>query len=260
MKNVYDETLVTKAYSLAASWAEGEGPSTANAEDIAGWSSTQVRASTVERHTVGSAVQCCAAGMVPCPVQCCQCPVAPSPGRCTGITAQVVAFLDKLNELRAEKPLTPEVTRRMNEHYAFDATGNAEIKASWYNLCIRAGDKAILPLVVKFLKSQGRMKVRGACPHVWSPAWCWWPAAQPHGVPHRGPRALCTLPTLGWGCADSRMTPPRSPNLQYVRPLFRALMASDIGQETAVETYREHHENYHPICSKMLAVDLKLTT
>lgn len=116
--NQYDESLGKQAYELAKKWHTSDvmgigssGPGEASADDLKGWSSTQV-----------------------------------------------VAFLDKLAELRALQPLHPSVTRKMNELYALDGRTNSEIRSSWLLLCINAGDEAVLPMAKDFLTSQGRMK------------------------------------------------------------------------------------------------------
>ena len=46
--------------------------------------------------------------------------------------------------------------------------------------------------------------------------------------------------------------------MKYVRPLYRALFASEMGKELAVQVFLKHKDFYHPICSKMIATDLKL--
>ena len=46
--------------------------------------------------------------------------------------------------------------------------------------------------------------------------------------------------------------------MKYVRPLFRELFAWEEQSATAVKTFAAHKDSYHPICSKMLAADLKL--
>lgn len=74
---------------------------------------------------------------------------------------QIVAFLDKLGELRSMTPLHPTTTRKMNALYGtsmLDGTTNSEIRCSWYLLCIKAEDAVSVPLAVDFLKQQGRMK------------------------------------------------------------------------------------------------------
>ena len=67
-------------------------------------------------------------------------------------------------------------------------------------LAVEAGDVSILPVVVRFITSQGRMK--------------------------------------------------------FVRPLYRALFHSDMGKDTAVSTFLENKDFYHPIAAKMIAADL----
>ena len=46
---------------------------------------------------------------------------------------------DKLGELRSLQPLHPRTTRAMESLYGFDASKNAEIRGSWYRLCLLAG-------------------------------------------------------------------------------------------------------------------------
>jgi len=46
--------------------------------------------------------------------------------------------------------------------------------------------------------------------------------------------------------------------MKYVRPLFRELFAWEEQSAVAVKTFAAHKDSYHPICSKMLAADLKL--
>lgn len=72
---------------------------------------------------------------------------------------QVVAFLDRLGELRSMTPLNPRTTRAMAKAYPIlESSKNAEIRCAWYLLCIKAGDKTVLPMVTEFLEEQGRMK------------------------------------------------------------------------------------------------------
>ena len=47
--------------------------------------------------------------------------------------------------------------------------------------------------------------------------------------------------------------------MKFVRPLYRELFASSIGRKTALDTFAEWKTNYHPIASKMLAQDLKVS-
>jgi hypothetical protein len=46
--------------------------------------------------------------------------------------------------------------------------------------------------------------------------------------------------------------------MKFVRPLYRALFASEMGKKVAVATFVKHRDFYHPVCAKMLAKDLEL--
>jgi len=86
-------------------------------------------------------------------------PKAASPSDLDGWSSlQVVLFLDKLGEFRSMTPLSPVITRKMNEFYKLDDSNNTEIRCSWYLLCIKAGDETVLPKVTNLLREQGRMK------------------------------------------------------------------------------------------------------
>lgn len=61
------------------------------------------------------------------------CPKIPKP------YLQVVLFLDKLVEYRSLQAMHPKTTRRMDELYSFDSSHNAEVRSSWYRLCLAAG-------------------------------------------------------------------------------------------------------------------------
>lgn len=71
---------------------------------------------------------------------------------------QIVAFLEKLAELRSLTPLAASMAREMDKAYSLDAAKNCEIRCAWYKLAIDAGDEAVYPGVVELLSSQGRMK------------------------------------------------------------------------------------------------------
>jgi len=47
--------------------------------------------------------------------------------------------------------------------------------------------------------------------------------------------------------------------MKFVRPLYRDLYAWEEQRQTALDTFREHADHYHPIARKMLAQDLKLS-
>ncbi|GAB4820711.1 hypothetical protein N2152v2_007757 [Parachlorella kessleri] len=70
----------------------------------------------------------------------------------------VVAFLDALRELCTKQALHASTARKMAALYGLDSTRNSEIRFSWYQLCLKAGDEAVLPQVQAFLKQQGRIK------------------------------------------------------------------------------------------------------
>ncbi|MEW5318023.1 MAG: hypothetical protein WDW38_009277 [Sanguina aurantia] len=71
---------------------------------------------------------------------------------------QVITFLDKLASLRSMTPLSPLVARQLEAVYSLGARKNAEIRLSWYLLAIKSECEEVLPQVVEFLTSQGRMK------------------------------------------------------------------------------------------------------
>jgi leukotriene-A4 hydrolase len=74
-------------------------------------------------------------------------------------SSQIVAFLDRLGELRSMMPMNYRTTRAMARAYPLlEETHNSEIRCSWYLLCLKAGDDAIVPKVEEMLHEQGRMK------------------------------------------------------------------------------------------------------
>ncbi len=46
--------------------------------------------------------------------------------------------------------------------------------------------------------------------------------------------------------------------MKYVRPLYRALAQSKMGRHVAVTAFVQHRDSYHPICAKMIALDMKV--
>jgi len=46
--------------------------------------------------------------------------------------------------------------------------------------------------------------------------------------------------------------------MKFVRPLYRALFGSDMGKQLALDTFAKYRATYHPVCQKMVAVDLQL--
>lgn len=47
--------------------------------------------------------------------------------------------------------------------------------------------------------------------------------------------------------------------MKFVRPLYKLLYKSEMGRDLAVATFLQHKDFYHPICAKMVAIDLKVT-
>jgi leukotriene-A4 hydrolase len=47
--------------------------------------------------------------------------------------------------------------------------------------------------------------------------------------------------------------------MKFVRPLYKLLHKSEMGRELAVTTFLRHKDFYHPICAKMVAIDLKVS-
>lgn len=58
-------------------------------------------------------------------------------------------------------------------------------------------------------------------------------------------------PTLEFITSQGRM--------KFVRPLYRALFKSTVGNAKGIETFKLHRESYHAICAKLVAKDLHLT-
>jgi leukotriene-A4 hydrolase len=72
---------------------------------------------------------------------------------------QLVAFLQRLGELRALQPLHMATVAALGAAYSTIAgTRNAEVRAAWLTLRLRAGDAAALADAGAFLSEQGRMK------------------------------------------------------------------------------------------------------
>lgn len=46
--------------------------------------------------------------------------------------------------------------------------------------------------------------------------------------------------------------------MKFVRPLFRALYESKMGIDLALDAFLQNKDFYHPICAKMIAMDLKI--
>ena len=117
-------------------------------------------------------------------------------------TGQTTCFLDTLQVLTADKPLRISTLQAMKQLYCLAESKNSEILFRYCLLAIASEDESIIPVVVRFITSQGRMK--------------------------------------------------------YVRPLYRRLYRSKIGKDIAIDTFLQHKDIYHPIATKMIAMDLKV--
>lgn len=73
------------------------------------------------------------------------------------ITCALDIILDKINTDEAS-PLKVSTVTRFGEMYGMKETKNAEILFRYCRLAIQAGEEDILPIVVHFITSQGRMK------------------------------------------------------------------------------------------------------
>lgn len=76
-----------------------------------------------------------------------------------------IAFLERLvsksDELAAASPaatFSPMLLKGIDSAFSFSGSRNSEIRLLWSKLAIRSGMVEILPSVIDFLKSQGRMK------------------------------------------------------------------------------------------------------
>jgi len=170
----YDESLPRVAYALAKKWHCG---------DVMGLGTTGANSGGGDVKPCGNASEADIEGWS---------------------TDQIVAFLDRLSELRSMTPLHPTTTRAMASAYPIlESSHNSEIRCAWYLLCVKAGDESVLPKVKEFLGEQARMK--------------------------------------------------------YIRPLYKALLASPKFKDTAVTTFETCKKKYHPISAKMCAMDLGLS-
>jgi len=116
-------------------------------------------------------------------------------------SGQITCFLDALQLQTADKPLQISTLKAMNRLYHLAESRNSEILFRFCQLAIASNDRSIVPVAIRFITSQGRMK--------------------------------------------------------YVRPLYLSLYKSKIGKDIAVETFLKYNDIYHPIATKMIAIDLK---
>jgi leukotriene-A4 hydrolase len=74
-------------------------------------------------------------------------------------SGQLQCFLDALcSQTEASNPLKPGTLKAMNALYSFGTSMNAEILLRYCRLAIDAEDESVLPIVLRFITSQGRMK------------------------------------------------------------------------------------------------------
>lgn len=81
------------------------------------------------------------------------------------MTSQKTLFLDLLiihanshESLDAEEVFPTAFISALEDTYQFTSSRNAEIRLRWCNLCIHSECEWILPHVVDFITTQGRMK------------------------------------------------------------------------------------------------------
>jgi len=122
-------------------------------------------------------------------------------------SAQITCFLDVLLSLtegdagHEAGPLHIGTLRAMDRMYGFSKSQNSEILFRYCRLAVAGEDETILPVVCRFITTQGRMK--------------------------------------------------------FVRPLYRALHQSKMGNRTATRVFLQNKDFYHPICAKLIASDLR---
>ena len=71
---------------------------------------------------------------------------------------QITCFLDDLALKLGDKPLKLSTLQAMNELYKFSESRNSEVLYRYCELAIPAEDTSVIPVAVRFITSQGRMK------------------------------------------------------------------------------------------------------
>lgn len=69
-----------------------------------------------------------------------------------------ICFLDSILQEMGDKKLKLDTIRRMKTVYSFHQSKNAEILFRFCMIAVQSNDEDILPIVVRFITSQGRMK------------------------------------------------------------------------------------------------------
>jgi len=73
-------------------------------------------------------------------------------------TGQITCFLDALQVMTTDKPLRISTLEAMNKLYHLAESQNSEILFRYCKLAIASEDESIIPIAVRFITSQGRMK------------------------------------------------------------------------------------------------------
>jgi len=76
----------------------------------------------------------------------------------TWSTGQTTCFLDTLQDMTADEPLCVSTLKAMKKLYHLAESQNSEILFRYCLLAIASEDESIIPVVVRFITSQGRMK------------------------------------------------------------------------------------------------------
>ena len=74
-------------------------------------------------------------------------------------TEQTNIFLERLlNHATEISPISEETLKKIDSAYNFTSSGNSEIRFRWQSICLKSEALWIIPKVVDFIGSQGRMK------------------------------------------------------------------------------------------------------
>lgn len=76
----------------------------------------------------------------------------------TWSTGQTTCFLDTLHILTADKPLQISTLKKIKKLYHLAESKNSEIIFRYCLLAVASEDESIIPIVIRFITSQGRMK------------------------------------------------------------------------------------------------------
>ncbi|CAB9526220.1 Leukotriene A-4 hydrolase [Seminavis robusta] len=71
---------------------------------------------------------------------------------------QITCFLDALLDLCEDQPLKLDTLKAMKQQYGFESTKNSEVLFRFCELAIASEDKDIVPIALRFVTTQGRMK------------------------------------------------------------------------------------------------------